>query len=87
MDFRLCRLPIRFRVFGASSLDFELRCWVPRPELRGRIIDALNTAVYKEFTHQGIEIPYTKQDLYIKGLPESLGPLTAGKSSPASQSE
>lgn len=78
---------VRFRVFGASSLDFELRCWVPRPELRGRIIDALNTAVYKEFTHQGIEIPYTKQDLYIKGLPESLGSLTAGKSSPSFQLE
>jgi len=70
---------VRFRVFGASSLDFELRCWVPRPELCGRITDVLNTAIYKEFTRLGIEIPYAKQDLYIKGLPESLSALTAEK--------
>ncbi len=63
---------VRFRVFGASSLDFELRCWVPNPELRGRTTDALNTAIHKAFAAEGIEIPYAKQDLYIKGLPESL---------------
>jgi len=76
----VCKNPppsVRFRVFGASSLDFELRCWVPRPELCGRIIDALNTAVYKEFMRLGIEIPYAKQDLYIKGLPDSFGALAA----------
>ncbi len=72
---------VRFRAFGASSLDFELRCWVPHPELCGRIIDALNTAVYKEFTRLGIEIPYAKQDLYIKSLPDSFGPLAGFKQS------
>ena len=64
---------VRFKVFGASSLDLELRCWVSRPELKGRTIDALNTAIYKEFEQTGIEIPYAKQDLYIKGLPEYFG--------------
>jgi len=60
---------VRFRAFGASSLDFELLCWVYNPELRGRVLDALNTAVYKRFQTEGIEIPYAKQDLYIKEMP------------------
>ena len=71
---------VRFRLFGTSSLDFELRCWVPNPELRGRTTDALNTAIHKAFASEGIEIPYAKQDLYIKGLPESLGNISASDS-------
>ncbi len=62
---------VKFSVFGASSLDFELRCWVPRPELSGRVTDILNSEIYKKFEQECIEIPYTKQDLYIKGLPDS----------------
>lgn len=78
----VCKVPqpsVRFRAFGASSLDFELRCWVPRPEMCGQIIDALNTAIYKEFTRLGVEIPYAKQDLYIKALPESFAEVNAMK--------
>ncbi|MCU7850217.1 MAG: mechanosensitive ion channel [Candidatus Thiodiazotropha sp. (ex Lucinoma kastoroae)] len=63
---------VRFRTFGASSLDFDLLCWVNNPELRGRVLDALNTAVYKSFLTEGIEIPFAKQDLYIKELPRVL---------------
>lgn len=71
----VCTTPeprVRFRMFGASSLDFELLGWVSRPELRGRAMDALNSSVYKQFTRFGIEIPYAKQDLYIKGLPSNI---------------
>jgi small-conductance mechanosensitive channel len=63
---------LRFRVFGTSSLDFELLFWVQNPEERGRVVDTMNTKAYREFNRQGIEIPYSKQDLYIKGLPEAL---------------
>ncbi len=63
---------VRFLAFGASSLDFELRCWVLRPELSSQVIDVLNTAIYKEFGRSAVEIPYSKHDLYIKGLPETL---------------
>lgn len=62
---------VRFRLFGASSLDFELRCWVYHPEQCSRVIDALNSKIYNEFRRLNIEIPYSKQDLYIKGLPSS----------------
>ncbi|MES9896647.1 MAG: mechanosensitive ion channel family protein [Candidatus Thiodiazotropha endolucinida] len=70
----VCEQPeprVRFRAFGASSLDFELLCWVDNPELRGRVLDALNSAVYKRFLVDGIEIPFAKQDLYIKEMPDN----------------
>ncbi|MFT5692847.1 MAG: MscS family membrane protein [Oceanicoccus sp.] len=61
---------VRFREFATSSLNFELLCWIDQPVLRGRILDKLNSAVYKSFLQEGIEIPYTKQDIYIKSMPE-----------------
>ncbi len=61
---------VRFREFATSSLNFELLCWIDQPVLRGRILDQLNSAVYKAFIREGIEIPYTKQDIYIKSMPE-----------------
>jgi MscS family membrane protein len=82
-DQHVCKTPdprVRFRVFGASSLDFELLCWVEDPELRGRTMDSLNDAIYKKFAENNIEIPYSKQDLYIKGLPEQLDLLSRKKS-------
>ncbi|MDJ0741698.1 MAG: mechanosensitive ion channel family protein [Gammaproteobacteria bacterium] len=72
----VCREPeprVRFRAFGASSLDFQLLCWVDNPEQRGRVLDNLNTAVYKRFRDEGIEIPYAKQDVFIKEMPQRDG--------------
>jgi small-conductance mechanosensitive channel len=72
-DESVCREPearVRFRQFGGSSLDFELLCWIDQPMLRGRVIDALNSKVYKRFIEEKIEIPYSKHDLYIKQMPE-----------------
>ncbi|MDX1353584.1 MAG: mechanosensitive ion channel family protein [Thiomicrorhabdus sp.] len=61
---------VRFRRFGASGLDLELLVWIDDPEIRGRVVDSLNTAIFKRFAVEGIEIPYSKHDLYIKSLPE-----------------
>ena len=72
----VCGFPeprVRFRVFGESSLDFELLCWIDRPQLSGRVIDALNTAIYKRFMTEDIEIPYPKRDVYIRQMPASGG--------------
>ena len=60
---------VRFRAFGDSSLDFELLCWIDRPQLRGRVVDAINTTIYKTFITEGIEIPFPQRDVYIKQLP------------------
>ena len=62
---------VRFRSFGNSSLDIELLCWVEIPEVRGRVLDALNTTIYKRFTAEGIEIPYSKHDIFIKEMPDT----------------
>ena len=71
-DEDVCQDPeprVRFRKFGASSLDFELLCWIEQPVLRGRVLDILNGKVYKRFIEEHIEIPYSKHDLYIKQIP------------------
>lgn len=60
---------VRFRMFGASSLDFDLLVWIDKPVMRGAVLDKLNCAIYQQFNEQGIEIPYAKQDLYIKEFP------------------
>jgi len=60
---------VRFRAFGASGLAFELLAWVDEPIFRGRVLHALNSNVYKRFNAAGIEIPYSKQDVYIKEMP------------------
>lgn len=60
---------VRMRGFGASSLDFELLVWIENPEDGGRIRHDLLMATYKALNEEGIEIPYTKQDVYIKEMP------------------
>ncbi len=71
----VCQQPeprVRFRRFGGSALEFELLCWVSKPEVRGRAVDALNSNIYKTFNAQNIEIPYSKHDVYIKQFPGSM---------------
>jgi small-conductance mechanosensitive channel len=68
----VCNSPeprIRLRGFGASSLDFNLMCWIYKPEDRGRIAHELHIRIYKLFNEHKVEIPYAKQDLYIKQWP------------------
>ncbi|MBC8515535.1 mechanosensitive ion channel family protein [bacterium] len=62
---------VRFRRFGADGLEFELLCWVDEPVLRGRGLDALNTAVYKAFMKKGIEIPFPQRDVWMRTPPSS----------------
>jgi MscS family membrane protein len=70
---QICQDPeprVRFRTFGPSSLDLELLVWIDNPEIRGRVIDSLNTKIYKRFALEKVEIPYSKHDLYIKSFPK-----------------
>jgi small-conductance mechanosensitive channel len=61
----------RFTMFGASGLEFDLLVWVDDPAGRDRVISELNNKVYKAFAAAGIEIPYSKHDVYIKQMPTS----------------
>lgn len=69
---RTCAQPApraRMRGFGASSLDFDLLIWIDHPEQRGMIKHELLMEIYKAFGREGIEIPYSKHDVYIKEMP------------------
>jgi len=62
---------VRFRLFGDSSLDFELLGWIANPANRGRVKHDLNCAVYRAFNKQGIEIPFPQRDLHVRTMPAS----------------
>ncbi len=62
---------VRFRVFGESSLDFELLGWIARPVDRGRLRHELNCAIYKAFIEEGIEIPFPQRDLHVRTMPDN----------------
>jgi len=57
---------VRFREFGESALIFQVLCWIDEPVLRGRSLDALNTAIYKHLRAEGIAIPFPQRDVHIK---------------------
>jgi len=61
---------VRFRVFGDSSLDFELLCWAHRPHDKGRIIHELNREIYKSFGQAGIVIPFPQRDVHVHSQSE-----------------
>jgi small-conductance mechanosensitive channel len=65
---------VRMRGFGASSVDFNLLAWIEQPQDRGRISHDLYMEIYRVFADQDIEIPYAKQDVFIKELPERPAP-------------
>jgi small-conductance mechanosensitive channel len=60
---------VRFRLFGDSSLDFELLGWIADPANRGRVKHELNCAVYKAFNQNRIEIPFPQRDLHVRTMP------------------
>jgi len=61
---------VLFMGFGASSLDFELRCYLKDVDRRMRIISELNFAIDKAFREANIEIPFPQRDLHVKDWPE-----------------
>lgn len=72
----VCKFPeprVRFRAFGDSSLDHELLCWVQKPVLRGKVLHMINTAVYKRFLKEGIEIPFPQRDVHVRSTPAENG--------------
>lgn len=72
-DEHICASPdprVRMRGFGASSLDFELLCWIDEPVLRGKLSHEMYMKIYRAFGEEGIEIPYAKWDVHIKEMPE-----------------
>ncbi|MCW8996862.1 MAG: mechanosensitive ion channel, partial [Psychromonas sp.] len=55
-----------FLLFGASSLDFELRVFLPQVEGRSIIKDELNTRIEQLFKQHQIEIPFPQMDIHVR---------------------
>lgn len=60
---------VRFTAMADSGLNFEVRTLVVEPEFRGRVIDTLNTRIYKKLNEAGISIPFPQQDVHISSWP------------------
>ncbi len=56
---------VRFRLFGDSALEYELRCWAAEPKDRGRLTHELSRDIYKKFNEEGIIIPFPQRDVHV----------------------
>lgn len=57
------------RSFGASAVNLEARLWMENVRERRAIGDAVTERVKQLFDEHGVEIPYPKRDIYIRGGP------------------
>jgi MscS family membrane protein len=58
---------VRFTEMGDSALIFRVLGWIREPELRGRAIDGLNTAIYEDLNAAGIVIPFPQRTVHHIG--------------------
>ena len=54
--------------FGDSSLDFQLRVFMPNRDLYPQLVNEINSAIDKVFKEHGIEIPFPQRDLHIRSM-------------------
>ncbi len=71
---------VLFLAFGASSLDFELRVFIPEFTDRRLVLSELNLAINSEFEAAGIEIPFPQNDLHLRSVDPAAMSLLKGKS-------
>ena len=57
---------VRFRLFGESSLQYDLLVWVADPHLKGHITHDINTAIFYAFHREHIVIPYPQMDVHVQ---------------------
>jgi potassium efflux system protein len=55
-----------FMNFGESSLDFQLRAYIPDVDRRMRVSSDLRFAIDRAFREHGIEIPFPQRDIHIR---------------------
>jgi len=63
---------VLFLSFGESSLDFELRVWVPNAEERLTVRSELHQEIDRSFREAKIEIAFPQRDLHLRSLDESI---------------
>ncbi len=55
------------RGFGPSEVNLQLRVWIVEARSRRRIADEITEKAMLAFAEAGVEIPYPKRELYIRG--------------------
>lgn len=66
-----------FLAFGASSLDFELRVWIPEFLDKLQVLSELNQDIENEFAINDIVIPFPQTDLHLKSVDEKVAELSS----------
>jgi potassium efflux system protein len=57
-----------FTGFGESSLDFEIRAYIPNVDNQLTLKHELFTAINKKLQQAGIEIPFPQRDIHVRTL-------------------
>ncbi len=60
---------VSWEAFGASSLDFDLRCFLGDIGKGLQVRTELHFAIFKAFKENGIEFPYPQQDIHLRSWP------------------
>jgi small-conductance mechanosensitive channel len=71
-----------FLGFGASSLDFELRCWTADFHRFRRVRSDIVVGIEAALNEAGITIPFPQQDLHVKTVEAAAGEALRGSSKP-----
>ncbi|UEM22531.1 DUF3772 domain-containing protein [Skermanella mucosa] len=85
---RVARMPgpmVVFRDFGQSSLDFELRCFIPDVDFFLSTASDLRFAIAEAFERNGIAIPFNQQVMHIPQL-DGLRDLIESRAAPTAPS-
>jgi len=59
---------VLFKSFGESSLEFELRIYVPSMDNYLKIWHEINCNIDSEFRKEGIEIAFPQRDIHIRSV-------------------
>lgn len=61
-----------FRAFGASSLDFELRCYIGTMDDWPRAMTEIHTRIDEVFRKHGVEIAFPQLDVHLRSVDATL---------------
>ncbi len=57
-----------FKGFGDSSLDFDLRFFIPKRDVYAAVVHEINTAIDRAFREANIEIAFPQRDINIRSI-------------------
>lgn len=75
---------VLFKDFGDSTLDFELRVFIPHIEYYFKINHELHMMIIERFRKAGVEIAFPQRDLHLRSAEALEGLLTRGTPPPGS---